>query len=80
MLGVEEPKLPSTGYTHMPCVCVHLCYKNSKNCTDVQSQHIRSSSTETHFLTQHKYVYCLLQGTAVLDCLISENNNCNHAT
>lgn len=43
MLGVEEPKLPSTGNAHMPCVCVYLCYKNAENCTEIQSFFYRNT-------------------------------------
>lgn len=59
------------------CVCptrnVKIVLKSSLN-------YITSFSAETHLLIQYKYVYCPLQGKAVLDCLTSENSNCKHVS
>lgn len=70
MLGVEEPKLPSTGYTHMPCVWVYLSQKNTENCTEIQIFFYRN--TFAYIIQIFAFSSTTLQGKAVLDCLISK--------
>lgn len=75
MLGAKEPKPPSDGYTHMPCVCLCLSYKNSENSTEIQSQ------LQQVFFYRNAFAYIVqisVLPSKGFDCLISEHNNCNH--